>query len=285
MTNQKPVLGALPGRILKGEFMVSHQGFSGTRWARRGLTAAGLALTLIVLLPQRGFGQPSPNKGGPPPSDLSVTTEIFNVDSGGFVSTISSDNGTAYQNNVNGVSSVLTANTCNGLTYGDWRFSSVGATRSVIESFFSGDAILPGEPGAQTPFVAAKPPYTGSALQHPMLNVQCTCTAHQNMYTMTAGQTFTCPLLNHWTDSITGSAWSEAPDHSFSGNPENTDAQVTCNSVGGGHCVDWFIDPIPSLPLANQAVGRVVETPNCRKCGKVNDGDFRMRFRIHVSLP
>ncbi len=208
-----------------------------------------------------------------------MTTEFLDVDAGGFVCTVSSDNGTAYNDKVDGVSSILTANTCNGLTWGDWRFGTVGANRSVMETFFSDDAIQPGDAHYQAP---ANPPYVGSQLQHSWLNVQCTCTAHQSMYTMTAGQTFTCPLLNTWDDTA-GNRWGEAPALSFTGFPETTDAQVTCNSVSGDHCVDWFIDPIGAPP--SEAVGRLNETPNCKHCGKVNDGDFYMRFRIHVKLP
>lgn len=260
--------------------MARLEGFSGTRRVWDALKVGALALAVLVLQPQRSAGEPSPNKGGPPPSDLSVTTEILDVDSGNQVCTISSDGQGVYQDNVNGVSSILTANVCNGLTWGDWRFNSVGSTRSVTDSFFSGDAIQPGDPHYQAP---ANPPYWGSQLQQPVMNVQCTCTAHQDMYTMTAGQTFTCPLINHWVDSL-GNAWSVAPDHSFYGAPaETTDAQVTCNSVSGGHCVDWFIEPIGAP--ATEAVGRVVETPNCKHCSTVDDGDFYMRFRIHVTLP
>jgi hypothetical protein len=262
------------------KFMARLEYFSGTRWLRSAIRVGALTLAVVVFQPQRSAGAPAPAKGNPHPSDLSVTTEILDVDSGMQVTTISSDGQGAYQNNVNGVSSILTANVCNGLTWGDWRFDSTGSTRSVTDTFLSGDAIAPGDPHYQAP---ANPPYWGSQLQQPVMNVQCTCSANQNMYTMTAGQTFTCPLINHWVDSL-GNAWSEAPDHSFYGAPpETTDAQVTCNSVSGGHCVDWFIDP-DGAP-ANEAVGRLVETPKCKHCGPVNDGDFYMRFRIHVTLP
>ncbi|HEY6931244.1 MAG TPA: hypothetical protein VJA66_16345 [Thermoanaerobaculia bacterium] len=260
--------------------MAKFEWFSGNRWVRGAFRVGVLILAVVVLQPQRSAGEPSQNGKGPPPSDLSVTTEILDLDSGGRMSTISSDGLGVYQNNVDGVSSILTANVCNGLTWGDWRFDSVGSTRDVTDSFFAEDAIQSSDPLYQAP---ANPPYWGPQLQQPVMNVQCTCTAHQNMYTMTAGQTFKCPLINHWTDS-SGNQWSLAPDHSFYGAPpETTDAQVTCNSVSGGHCVEWFIDPIGAP--ANEAVGRLVETPNCRHCGKVDDGDFYMRFRIHVTLP
>lgn len=259
--------------------MTGVNGFSDPQGARRAGTAVALALALIVQ-PKGSSADPQPSKGGRPPSDLSVTTEFLNLDSGGFVCTVSSDGQGSYQDGVNGVSSILTANVCNGLTWGDWRFDAVGSARSVTESFFSADAIQPSDPHYQAP---ANPPYWNSQLQQPMINVQCTCTANQNMYTMTAGQSFTCPLINHWTDA-SGNTWGFAPAASFTHYPETTDALVTCNAVSGGHCVDWFIDPNGAPTL--EAVGRVVETPNpCKHCSPADDGDFYMKFRIHVTLP
>jgi hypothetical protein len=251
----------------------------------RGGRVAAIALGLVVLLSNGSAAEPSPNKGGRPPSDLSVTTEFLEVDSGGLVCTVSSDGQGAYQNGVNGVSSILTANTCNGLTWGDWRFDARGSTRSVTESFISTDAIQPGDPHYQAP---ANPPYWGSQLQQSWLNVQCTCTPHQDMYTMTAGQSFTCPLLNAWYDAA-GNQWGFSPAHSFYHfPPETTDALVTCNSASGGHCVDWYIEPIDVQRPGGtdeEAVGRLGEDPSCKHCSNVDDGDFYMRFRIHVTLP
>ena len=255
-----------------------------TRINRFGAAARDMALAALVTmtLAPLAFAEPSPNKGGPPPQDLSVTTEIQDLDANGQVCTISSDGQGVYQNGVNGISSILTANTCNGLTWGDWRFNAVGP-RSVTESFFTSDAVQPGDPHYQAP---AAPPYTGSQLQLPAMNVQCTCSGSsqgqlKNMYTMTAGQSFTCPLLNHW-------GWSVAPALTFTGYPETTDALVTCNTASGGHCVDWFIEPIDVQRPGgtdDEAVGRLVGPASCRKCNDTDKGDYYMRFRIHVSLP
>jgi hypothetical protein len=217
---------------------------------------------------------------GKPQANLSVTTVFEDVDANNVPYTIESDGGGVYQDNVGGVSSILTANVCNGLTWGDWRFDSTTATRSVSEGFFSQDAVLPGDPHYQAP---ANPPYTGLQPQHSRINVQCTCTAGQDMYTMAAGAQIVCPLINHWLDSA-GNTWGFAPARSFTGYSETTDAQVTCNAVSGGHCVDWFIEPIGAP--ATEAVGRAVETiPNHPRAIQNDDGDFYMRFRIHVTLP
>ena len=248
--------------------------------------AFAIGVFALALVTQQVVGEQPARKGGPPPSNLSVTTEIQDVDADGQTCTISSDGQGVYQDGVNGVSSILTANVCNGFTWGDWRFNAAGP-RSVTETFLSSDAVQPGDPHYQAP---ANPPYTGSQLQLPAMNVQCTCAGHADMYTMTAGQTFTCPLLNHWTDAA-GSVWNESPMHSFyPGYPDATDAQVTCNAVStdGQHCVDWFIEPInPARPPGTgdlEAVGRVQGPPSCKKCSG-DDGDFYMRFRIHVTLP
>jgi len=264
--------------------MIDHDSLSETLRTRRGGTVAALALALVVLRANDSAAAPSPNKGGPPPRDLSVTTEFLNVDSENFVCTVSSDGQGTYQDGVNGVSSILTANTCNGLTWGDWRFDSRGSTRSVTESLNSADAIQPGDPHYQAP---ANPPYWGSQLQQSWLNVQCTCTPHRDMYTMTAGQSFTCPLVHAWYDAA-GNMWGFSPARSFSGHPETTDVLVTCNSASGGHCVDWYIEPIDVQRPGGtdeEAVGRLGEDPSCKHCSNIDDGDFYMRFRIHVSLP
>ncbi len=244
----------------------------------RGLKLVGLALALILGLPSPGAGAAPPGKGKPP-GNLSVTTEIFDLDSGNQVCTIASDGGGIYQDNVDGVSSILTANTCNGLTWGDWRFDSRGLSspngRFVNEGFFQNDLAVPGD---------APAPYEGHQPQKSWMNVQCTCSAGQDMYTMTAGQTIICPLLNNFNDAGTGYGWGYSPAKSFTGFPETTDAQITCNLAAGGHCVDWFIDPIGAPSV--EAVGRAVENvPGRPRAKKVNHGSYYMRFRIHVALP
>jgi hypothetical protein len=230
----------------------------------------------FVLLPQKAFGS-----GCKPPkqSNISVTTYISDFDLNNLPSTIASDGLGAYSDGVDGVTSYLTGNTCNCLRTGDWRLNSAGSpTRSVSESFFLQDEVLLGDPHYQAP---ANPPYLGSLLQKAHLNVQCTCTG-KDMGAMTPGSTITCPLINAWNDSA-GDAWSFCAAKSFSHDLETTDVQITCNSIAAdGRCNDWFIDPDP-LEGA-EAVGRLGETTPHPSTNH-DDGDFYMRFHIHITRP
>jgi hypothetical protein len=250
----------------------------------RILKAAAIALVVIAFQPYRSAGATPPGKGNRPPN-LQVITEISDLDSNGLPSTIASDSQGTYLDGGDGVSSILTSNVCNGLTWGDWRFDAQASTRTVTESFFHEDAIGSDDPHYQAD---ANPPYWGSAPQHVWMNVQCTCTG-KSMYTMTKDTSITCPLLNNWNDSA-GNKWSFSPANSnYSGFPEATDAQITCNQdttdATGRHCVDWVIDPIGAAE-GTEAVGRVNETPNTHgKATIYDDGDFYMRFHIHVILP
>ena len=258
--------------------MSNHRGLCGNQAIRRGLMVGAIALALIVVPRQGTAGEP-PSKKPVRPVDIPATTEISDVDSGNFVSTIASDGNPVYNDSVDGISSVMTAGVCNGLTWGDWRFDSRGsASRTVSWGFFPDDAILPGDLHYQAPAV---PPYTGSQLQHSWMNVQCTCTG-KDMYTMTAGSQMTCPMVDAWYDSA-GNKWGISPAHSFNGFPETTDVQITCNNSPSGHCVDWFIDPIDAPGV--EAVGRVGEVAACRRCVPTASGDYYMRFHIHVSIP
>src|SRR5262249_42745348 len=157
------------------------------------------------------------------------------------------------------------------------RFYAAGP-RAVTESFFAADAIQPGDPHYQA---TANPPYVGSEPQTSVtMNVQCTCAGSsqgqlKDMYTMAAGDSFTCPLLNHW-------GWSVAPAKTFTGYPETTDALVSCHAASGGHCVDWYIEPIDIQRPGGtdvEAVGRLVGPPTCKHCGNSDNGDYYMRFR------
>ena len=249
------------------------------RIARVSLSVS-LAVVLIslVLLPQKAFGG-----GGKPPkqSNISVTTYFSDLDLNNLPSTIASDGQGAYVDGVAGVTSFLTANTCNSLPTGDWRFDSINSpTRAVSESFFSQDEVQPGDPHYQAP---ANPPYLGSLLQKAHLNVQCTCTG-KDMGTMAAGSAITCPMINNWKDTV-GNAWGFSPAKSFYGGfPETTDVQITCNSLGSdGLCNDWFIDPDP-LEGA-EAVARLVDTPHTHPTRSIDDGDFYLRFHIHITRP
>lgn len=244
-----------------------------------GLPSVSVIAVAIFSLSLMSSADVAAAKGKPKPN-LSVTTIIEDVDANGVPFTIESDGNGAYLDNVGGVSSILTANVCNGLTWGDWRFDSTSASRSVSEGFFADDAVLPGDPHYQAP---ANPPYTDSQLQHSWMNVQCTCHAGQDMYTMEAGAQIVCPLVNSWFDS-SGNRWGLEPAKSLTGHAETTDAQITCNSVSGGHCVEWFIEPIGAP--TTEAVGRASETTGGHgRTTNFNDGDFYMRFRIHVTLP
>ncbi len=246
------------------------------------LHSVGAIAAAVLFVSLMSSADAATAKGNKPQANLSVTTVIEDVDANNVPFTIESDGGGAYQDNVGGVSSILTANVCNGLTWGDWRFDVTTATRSVSEGFFAQDAVLPGDQHYQAP---ANPPYSGSQPQHGNMNVQCTCTAGQDMYTMAAGAQIVCPLINGWTDSSgNGNSWGFQAAKSFTGYAETTDVQVTCNAASGGHCVDWYIQPIGAP--TTEAVGRVVETiPGHPRATKIDDGDFYMRFRIHVTLP
>ncbi len=257
-----------------GELMENHSHLSRSQWTRRGFKAAALALALIVIQPRDGAG--ASNK---PPQNLPVTAEIFDLDMNNLSTTIGSDGlGLPYQDGVNGVSSYLQTNVCNGLTWGDWVFDTRNSpSRSVSETFFAADEIQPGDPHYQAP---ASPPYLGSELQKALLHVRCTCTVGLSMYTMASGTHIVCPLNNNWWDS-SGNEWSLDPGKYW---PETTNVQITCNGVSttDGNCNDWTIDPDPLEGV--EAVGRLSKTPPHNK-PPIDDGDFYMRFHIHITRP
>src|SRR5262249_35188014 len=80
-------------------------GFSMAKVRACGVTSKSIALAALVAmtLATVGLAEPDnkPGKGGPPPSDLSVTTEIQDLDAQGNVCTISSDGQGAYHDGVN----------------------------------------------------------------------------------------------------------------------------------------------------------------------------------------
>ena len=89
---------------------------------------------------------------------------------------------------------------------------------------------------------------------------------------MAANTATTCPMIFSFFTTA-GVQYGLNPAYSFTHLPEETDVQVACNSADSDGCNDWFIEPIGSL----QAVGRLSDS--------VNEGDFYMRFRIHVTRP
>jgi hypothetical protein len=250
---------------------MTNRGFLSCRLAR---FIEALALSLIVVRAQRIAAEPPPGH----PSNISVTTYFSDTDSGGNPSWISSDGSGAYHDGVDGVMSILTTNGYNGILWGDWQFDTLGGARTVGHLFDMAGAVLPGDPHYTAP---ANPPYLGTQNLNSRVQVKCTL-LNSDMLTMNAGSSFTCPLHNKF-NTTDGTQYFLDPANSWSHYAETTDVQVTCNTADSGGCNDWYIDPIP----ATGAVGRLT-TPSPSK-GKplpdINDGDFYMKFHIHVTRP
>lgn len=209
-----------------------------------------------------------------PTVNISVTTVVNDLDSNGLAADIASDGLGAYSDNVGGVMSILTANGINGIKYGDWQFSTVDApARGVNKSLDPEDAVQPGDPHF---LVVANPPFWGTRISKDKLEVKCTF-LNRNMLTMTAGAIIICPLINELRTG--GTDHGLHPAHSYNGFPETTDVQIACNAADAGGCKDWFIDPIG----LGQAVARLNHRPS--KGAQVTDGDFYLRFHIHVTRP
>jgi hypothetical protein len=202
-----------------------------------------------------------------------VTTIIGDVDANGFPATIASDGLGSYIHGVNGVTSWLTSNGYNGIAFGDWQFGVLDSpSRIVNQSLLMEDAVQPGDPHYTAP---ASPPF-GFGTQAAKSHVEVKCTlVNRSMLTMTAGQTFTCPLPNRF--AVNGQDYRLDAAYSWTGHPETTDVQVRCNTADANGCNDWFIDPID----LGQAVGRLTLRSNTT----VNYGDFYMRLHIHVTRP
>ena len=240
----------------------------------RGSRIAVLVLVAVVLQPQAGPA--APGHGGA--QNISVTTIIGDLDSNGLSVIIGSDGLGSYPDGVNGVTSWLAANAYNGLVNGDWQFSTYNsANRTANYTFNPADAVQPGDPHYQA---SANPPYWGSQLHLTHMEVKCTA-VNNDMLTMTAGSSFTCPLITSFIWS--GGTWYGLhPALSFTGFPETTDVQVHCNTADSGGCNDWFIDPIN----LGSAVGRLVQHVTVRnKDVTTDEGDFYMRFHVHVTRP
>jgi hypothetical protein len=214
-------------------------------------------LVFIALAPKNSSASGCP-KAGQQRTNISVTTEVIDLDPSGNLYTISSDGGGSYLNGVDGVTSILTANTYNCVPTGDWQFNkpftvkgkTVYSSRKMGVSLNTTDAIQPLDPHYT---VTANPPFWGTQILRAQAQIEC---SFVNITT---------------TDGV---QYGLSPAHSFNGFPETTDAQVSCNSADSAGCNDWFIEPIGSL----QAVGRLTSSG-------VNDGDFYMRFRFHITRP
>ncbi len=260
--------------------MAHHRLLPGRTFARYGFTIAALALVFLAASPTQSSGAPPPPPGKSRPPDIAITADISDFDTQGLPADTASDGLGAYQHNVDGVKSLLISGGYNGLQYGDWKFDTYSsATRGVTHSFDQGDAVQPGDPNYTA---LANPPYWSPPAQTLPTNLQLTCTLVQHeILTMTAGSSFTCPLLNDLvtTDGVAHGLQTAPSQNGF---PETTDVQVKCNTADAGGCNDWYIDPIPPGP----AVGRLVHrTVIGHKQVQVNDGDFYLRFHIHLTRP
>jgi hypothetical protein len=200
-----------------------------------------------------------------PSADLSVTTTIENVDANGFATDVTNDGLGSYVNGVDGVRSVLTANTYNGLTHGDWQFTlPATSSRKFGIALDQEDALQPGDPDYLVP---ATPPFWGTRLLPGDLKVKCTMIGN-SMIAMTAGTMFTCQLLNHF-------------DLANQGYGRHPDMQITCNAANAAGCADWFVEPIGQ----GRAIARLMQKAAKPNQPNIHIGTFYVRLRIHVTRP
>jgi hypothetical protein len=216
--------------------------------------------------------------GGGNRNDISVTTEVIDLDPSGNPYTFASDGGGKYFNGVDGVTSILTANTYNCVKTGDWQFNKPGtkrgkplySNRKMAVSLNTFDAIVAGDPHYT---VDATPPFWGTQTLNAFGEVKCSY-VNVSMGQMAANTATTCPTLFAFF-MPNDDKWALSPGYSYFGYPEITDAQVSCTAADAQGCKDWLIEPIGSL----QAVARLVLE------GGTNHGDFYMRFKFHITRP
>ena len=222
----------------------------------------------------------SSHGGGKLPATLPVTTILASTDSYGMPADIT---GGTYGD----TTGYLTANGYNGIAYGDWQFLKglYGSTTGSISYTLGmpGEAVLPGDPHYTAP---ANPPFSGTQSLVGRMQVECTFLG-KSMLTMTAGTQITCGLLADFTTSA-GTLYGLNIASSFTGFPETTDIQITCNSVetsvAPAGCNDWYLDPIANLGQAG--VARLTTTSTSKHGSVVvDDGDFYIRFHFHITRP
>lgn len=226
---------------------------------------------LLVLLTATSFAT-----GPQRLSNLPITATFANLDTSGVVTDIQSDGGGPYLNGVGGVTSFLTTNGYNGIVWGDWQFDALSSTtRLVTISFANPIPVTNG--GTAVP----NPPFP---IKNVHAHIEDKCTQISNdMITMSANQTFACPLIVHFFDSngaeyriYMGPNWE----------PETAFVQVTCNAVASGGCNDWFIDPIPGRDVnGNPIPGTLGRLVYFAKHGGGNEGDYYFRFHFHLTRP
>lgn len=210
-----------------------------------------------------------------PITTIPLTTNITDADATGTAYDFQSDGLGAYLNNVNAVTSFLTSNGYNHIQYGDWQFGTLNSTTRLVSISFANPAPL-------TIGGTPNPPF---GIKKVTAHIEDKCTQILNdMLTMSANQTFQCPLIVHFFDSngaeyriYMGPNWE----------PETTFAQVTCTAVASDGCKDWYIDPIPGKdtsgnPIPGTAIGRLVYFA---KRGGGNEGDYYFKFHIHLTRP
>ena len=217
-------------------------------------------------------------KGPQRVSNLPITTTLLGTDPSGVIADIQSDGLGSYFDGVGGVTSFLTTNGYNGIVWGDWQFGTLNSTTRIVSISFA-NPILVANGGTAIP----NPPFT---VKNVTAHIEDKCTQIFNdMITMSANQTFQCPLITHFFDSngaeyriYMGPNWE----------PETTFAQVTCNAVASDGCNDWYIDPIPAgydangNPIPGTAIGRLVYFT---KRSTPNEGDYSFRFHFHLTRP
>jgi hypothetical protein len=249
-----------------------------TPFAQSGFRIAALALALLVSLLSTSSGAPPPPPGKGKLPNISLTAYFSDYDMQNLPADTASDGRGAYSDNVDGVTSFLTPNGYNGLQYGDWKFDTYGATtRGVSHSLDQDDAVLAGDPHYTAP---ANPPFWGTQSLPSGLQLQCTILS-RGLLTMTAGSSQTCGLLNDFVapDGVTYGLQTAPSTNGFA---ETTDVQVRCNTADSGGCNDWFVDPI----VPGQAVGRLVHRVYTKHgYYHADDGDFYLRFHIHLTRP
>ena len=137
---------------------------------------------------------------GQPPSNLSVTTSFASADASGTITDIQDDGLGPYSDGASGVSNILTTNGYNHQIWGDWQFDALSSTTRTVNISFANPIQL-ANGGTAVP----NPPFT---IKNVIAHVEDKCTqisngngGWNNMYQMTATQTFQCPLITHFYDS------------------------------------------------------------------------------------
>lgn len=209
---------------------------------------------------------------------MAVTTTVMDLDANGSAASFTSDGHGAYTNGTASVVSILTANGYNSIANGDWQFDTRSSpTRKVGHGFYSADEIAVNPPNFT---VQANPPYTGQQPFPSRLQVECTL-VHKSMLTMTPSSPITCGLVTDWVVSSTVSYGLQAAP-TFTGFPETTDIQIVCNNTDAIGCNDWTLEP-----LASGSIGRLMQgvAGHGNSLTKTDEGDFNVRFVIHVTRP